>query len=364
MKEAEWEYDDQLSLFEIGTTLLRNRWRILAGMIVGASIAVIPVLRRPPYFASSASFVLRGSDVNRAGLASLAAQFGAALPTANQSQTPEFYAQLLKSRQLLSTVGHDTLAVAELGGRRATLFDLFEIEAPPRAREERAVLRFAGLVTTGVTRTTGIVQLTVSTPWPTVSATITQKLLDGVNAFNRQTKQGEAATERKFVEQQLAVATGELRAAEDGLEGFLRANKEYRSSAALTFTHDRLEREVMLKQQLYTQLMQSYQDVRIREVRDVPVIQIVEPPAVPSTPLARGRGKRALAGLLLGGFLVGLWVVVARQLTRRRGVGDAVVDEFFGSLGEAKRNLLPGFGRKRAALVDGSTVSTMANGDE
>src|SRR4051812_45624797 len=140
MTETEWAANTEISLFALGTTFLRNRWRIGRWALGGAAIATLFVVFRPAVYMASASFVPQGNDPGRSGLASLAGQFGVSLPSGTQSLSPDFYAKLLKSRVLLGQIARDTFVVQELGGRRIPFLDVFKIGGGlQKVREERGI---------------------------------------------------------------------------------------------------------------------------------------------------------------------------------------------------------------------------------
>lgn len=330
-----------VSLFTLGTTLLRNRWRLARWMTVGALIAALVVFLRPTLYVASASFIPEGVDVNRSGLASLAGQFGMQLPSVSGSQSPDFYAGLLKSRELLQRIARDTIAVPELGTNRLPLLQLLGVKgSSQKQREERAAILLGGLIKTSVTRSTGVVELEIGTRWPSVSLYIATRLLRELNEFNQRTRQGQAAAERKFVEGRLTVAEADLRAAEDRLQDFLRTNRQFNSSPELVFQRDRLQRSLTLRQEVYTSLTQALESARLREVRDTPVLTVIEQPSVPSLPQPRKRIIGLLFGLVLGGFAGALWIVISEAVARRRMAGDIEADEFVNALRQARRDSL------------------------
>src|SRR5438309_346456 len=95
------EDEEEVSLLAVATTLLRNRWRLLAGMLIGGAIAVY-LSWGVPLYAAKASFFPENAAASGSGLASIAGQFGVSIPaTGSQSLTPDFYAKLLKTRVLL-----------------------------------------------------------------------------------------------------------------------------------------------------------------------------------------------------------------------------------------------------------------------
>lgn len=341
MTEGVWQGGDEISLFALATTLLRNRWRVVRWMVIGAVLAALVVFTRPAAYRASASFVPQGQvDQSRSGLASLAGQFGVTIPTSNQSLSSDFYARLLKSRELLTRVVRDTLVVEEMGRKRVAFADMFDLRgATAKGREEQGVRLLAKIVSASVTKSTGVVDFSVATKWPSVSVSIAMSLIDGINEFNRRIRQEQAAAERKFVEGRLAVAAGDLRSAEDRLEDFLRNNRQFASSPDLSFQRDRLQRDVTLKQQVFTSLTQSYEEVRIREVRDTPVITVVESPAVPTVPEPRRRVVGLLTGLILGAFVGAFLALTSGGMARRREQGNADAEELAGTIGELKNEM-------------------------
>lgn len=352
MTEDIWRDHDDLSLFAVGTILLRNRWRIVRWMLVGGTLAALAAFTKPALYVASASFIPEGSEQSRSALAGLAGQFGVAFASANQSQSPDFYSTLLTSRVLLRPIVRDTFAVQERGGRRIALLDLFKIDGSSATRrEEEGVLQLQKIVKPSIVKTTGVVEVTVATQWRSVSLAIANDLLTEVNEYNQRTRQGRAAAERKFVEGRLALAGSDLRAAEDRLEDFLMTNRQFTSSPDLTFQRDRLQRDVTLKQQVFTSLTQSYEEVRIREVHDTPVISVVETPSVPTLPEPRGRLVRVLFGLIFGALFGAFIAFISGAIARRRQEGDPEADEFVSTLGEVKGKMLHRFGRMRRRTI-------------
>jgi len=187
----------------------------------------------------------------------------------------------------------------------------------------------------------------VTTPYPTLSQQIAQRLLTGVEEFNRRTRQGQASAERKFAEARLEVVSAELGNAERRLANFLNANRQIDRSPVLSFERGRLEREVSLRQSVYTSLAQMVEDARLREVRDSPVITIVDSPTLSVSPEPRRRAQTLILGLLVGG-LAGTVLAIARAGTQRRAsIGAPDTLELISALGEAREGVLRHFRRQQ-----------------
>src|SRR5688500_12338976 len=97
-----------ISVFTIGSFLLRHRGAILLWMVVIAAIAVTPLMLRKPQNTARGSFILHSGDAQASSLSSLAGQFGLVLPSASSTlQSPQFYADLVRTREFLSPIVTD-----------------------------------------------------------------------------------------------------------------------------------------------------------------------------------------------------------------------------------------------------------------
>ena len=71
----------------------------------------------------------------------------------------------------------------------------------------------------------------------------------------------------------------------------------------LAFQHDGLLREVALRQSVLTTLVQAYEQARVSEVRDTPVITVLQSPFFPPRHDPRQGVLTTLLGLILGGMM-------------------------------------------------------------
>lgn len=83
------------------------------------------------------------------------------------------------------------------------------------------------------------------------------------------------------------------------------------------FQQQRLQKELDLRQQVYTTLAQAYEQARIDAVRDTPVITIIEHPEG-SARSAGGVFRNGFLGVIFGAILALGMVVVSEYVTRHR----------------------------------------------
>lgn len=338
---------DEISLFALAATLVRARRRLFFWGLAGGLLMLALVFRKPALYQASTSFVPVGNDASRSSLSSLAGQFGLSFPSGGgQAFTPDFYVQLLRSRVLLEEVARDTFTVREQGGRRVAALDLFKTPGAGRAaREENFVEMLGRMVSVAPVKSTGIVRITVASEWPSVSEQIIKRLLRGIQEFNQRTRVDQAVAERRMVESQLAAKAAELRAAEDNLEQWLKSNRQWSTSPELVAQKERIERDLGFKVQVYTSLAQAYQDVRLKEVRDVPAITVVEPTLASTKALPRGRLRSIVLGIALGLVIGAALAIGAGVAAKLRRSGDPEVEQFIGELNTLKGQIARPFRR-------------------
>jgi uncharacterized protein involved in exopolysaccharide biosynthesis len=324
-----------ISPLRIATILLEGRRRLLWWTVVGAAGAAILSSAKSPRFEAYASFMPQNNDPMRSGLSTLAGQLGVSVSSGGVALSPAFYARLIESPNLLKNIARDTIGVAEMGGKRVALTELLGVSGDSRGdREERATSALSSMIRTTVTTATGVVETSVSTKWASVSLAIERALVDQINLFNTESRQGQAAAERKFIESRMRDAGAALRDAEDHLETFLKTNRQFETSAQLAFQRDRLQRDLILRQQVFTELVKSYEEVRIREVRDTPIITMIELPTVRRFAQPRWRTIYTLVGAILGACAAVIFTLVTESLRTRSASKDPEVIAFLGTLSD------------------------------
>lgn len=325
--ENRWA-DDEISLWEVLAVLVRRRGTIVLSTVAVAALAVAFTLLRSDRFTSSAAFRPQGSEASTSQLMALASQFGVSVPTgAAEEASPAFYAELLTSRQILSRLAGERFDVAGVGS--TTLADLLEIEKDTQELREEAVIDWLreSALSVSTARETGTVTVTVETKWADLSQAIASRLLEEVTEFNLNTRQSQAAAEREFISARVDSARAELLGAESELQSFLESNRQWDNSPLLSFQHDRLQREVTMKNSVLTTLLQSHEQARIQEVRDTPVITVLQAPFVPPGPDERRLLLAIALGVVLGG-MAGVVLAFVVEAFRRPAVGDPAREDF------------------------------------
>lgn len=358
------EETSDISLVRVLSVLLRHRRKLVLLPLAVAVVAIAVGFLLPQSWTTSAAFLPQSDQVQSPRLSSLAAQFGVSLPTGASGQSPQFYADLMQSEALLKEVVGSTYSYARGGSESDTvatdLVALYDVHAETRAASVvEAVERFRDDLSVSTRSETGLVRFSVQMPAPDLSQQVARRLVELVNEFNLQTRQTRASEERRFLEERLESAREDLLAAEDSLERFLENNRGYESSPTLRFAQQRLQRRVQLEQQVYTSLAQSYEEAKISEVRNTPVITVVEPPERPAKPDRRNLLMKAVFGGFLGLF-GGLFWGFGKEFTRTAREREPNDYDELRSLWDATRADLRSFTRWIRRRMPGLKASSPA----
>jgi uncharacterized protein involved in exopolysaccharide biosynthesis len=319
-----------VSLLSIVNMVLRNRYLVAGTVFFATSLVVLITLLWPRNYTAESSFMLQSRQNLPANLAGLASQFGVALPTGEANQSPAFYAELLQSREILSAVVDSPITLHEgVAVRKAALADWFKISGATAAlQREKTIKKLRKAVAASVSARTGVATLRVTTRNPELSERISERMLSWLNAFNLEKRQSQASAERRFTEARVEEARQQLREAEERLLVFTQRNRDTRSSPLFSLEQDRLSREVSMRQQIYTSLVQAYDRAKIEEVRDTPVITVLQAPEQPvrADPLYL---PIKLILTVIVALVVGIWFAMGREaLSPRRATPAAPQTEF------------------------------------
>jgi len=161
----------------------------------------------------------------------------------------------------------------------------------------------------------GAVRRVVDIHEPELAQQIGRQMMVELEKYNTQRRRLAITAERGFIEERVAEARSALTQAENNLERFHELNRQYRESPKLQIERERLDREVEMRQQLYTSLSNAYEKARIEEVRDIPAISIIEPPELPENPDTSYGMRNTLLGAIAG-LLVGIVLAFTRERMR------------------------------------------------
>jgi uncharacterized protein involved in exopolysaccharide biosynthesis len=345
---------DEVSLLELVNVLLK-RWKLVVGLpLAAAFVAGVISLIVPPKYTATATFVPEEGQSGMSlpgGLAGLAAQFGVAVPSSGATG-PAFYADVLQSRTLLDAVLLTRFPDprSDEAADSATLIDIIDVGGENTLdRLEKGRRALSDALNVSVDNETSVVSVAVETErYRATAAAVANRFVDLLGEFNTQTRQSNARVRRDFIEERMAQAELELVQAEEALEDFLESNRQFRGSPQLTFEYERLERQVTIKQEVFTTLRRSYEEARIQEVNDTPVITVIDRAVPPVRKSSPKRKLNVILAFIIGGVLSVVWAFGQEFVERAREREQAEVQELTSHWASMKSDLANLLRRRRS----------------
>ena len=160
-------------------------------------------------------------------------------------------------------------------------------------------------------RRTGLIQVNIEMESPNLAAEVANFIGSEIQSYIQKQNTVKAVKEKLFISGRLIVVKGELEKLEEDLKEFKERNRGYEVSPELFMIYSQKFREAEAKQQVYVTLQQQLELARISEVKQTPIINILDE-ARP--PVSKSRPNRAIISLLslLAGFLFGASISIIR----------------------------------------------------
>jgi uncharacterized protein involved in exopolysaccharide biosynthesis len=254
------------------------------------------------------------------GIGQLAGELGFSLPGVDPMSSPDFYAEVTRSRSLLERT---LLTYFPIPGAAtqppdsALLIDILKIEGEnPRKRMENGVEWLKDHSAATVDNKSSTINFEVELPDPVLAATVATRMIALLNDFNQQTRNLRARERRKFTEARTNAAQRDLDMAEESLRVFLTRNRQFETSPQLLFENQRLQRQVDLRQEVYQTLRREFEVARIDEVNNTPVLTVVDPAVPPARPSSPRPVRMSFVALVLG-FLLAITAAFVQEYLRR-----------------------------------------------
>lgn len=304
----------------VASMFLEYRGKLVGIPLAIAALTVTVILLLPLKYTTVVSFTPAPSDTPLSAIASLAGQVGVNLG-ADPTVTPDYYASVLTTRALLQPIVEGRYTVQDGdSARTATYIQFLEIDKGDSGKTVEEAIKTLRETTLDVAidRRSGIVAISAQTEWPELSLEIARRLLESLDRFNFESRQRQSVAERDFLGQRLDTARAELTAAEDRLVQFYEKNRSFQSDPALVAVQDRLQRDITLKTNVYSIVMQSFEQARMAAVNNTPSLLIVQQPQLALRFDRRNIALKAAAAFVAGFLGVLAWISLLAALGSAR----------------------------------------------
>lgn len=194
--------------------------------------------------------------------------------------TSELYPEILRSRRIKDALLQASYTFEQDEEQKQISLQEYFGETDP-ALLYRSLDRILGV---DVDNKTGMIHLALETEAPDLSRKVLSQYLTELENINRLKRNSKAADNARYLSEQLVVQTKELETAEDSLESFRLANRNWSqtSSPEIVKTDLRLRRQVEQKNTTVLYLSQEYEAAKFEAQKNTPILRVLDEPSLPS----------------------------------------------------------------------------------
>ena len=294
---------DSIDFMAIIQELVDARKLIVYTTAATTIIAVVLALVLPEKFSSSATLI-PGSQKSGGGgnLSQLAALAGVNIGGETGIMDAELYPTLITSESVLRSVIYTKYSSTQFADS-VNLVDYYEIEEETEAKQfESALKTMRDELKVSMDRKTKLITVELLTKEPNFSAQVVNKVVREIDEFITTKRMSSAGFQRQFVEDRLVEVATDLRSAEENLKSFREKNRAISTSPDLLLRQERLLRDVTINNTLFVELKKQYEISKIEEVKDTPIITVVDSARAAAFKTEPKRRNLVLIGLFLGFF--------------------------------------------------------------
>ncbi len=303
--------DSEFNFFSIASILIKKSNFIIYTIFIVAAITLAVLIMIPNKYSSTASILPTGAPDKFSDLKSLA---GLGSMSSLNENPSALFPPILRSLHIAKALLSNEYAFHVDGNiKKITLQEYFEEDDFDKLVEE-----LAKISSFSVDKKTEVIYLSVETEYPAMSQALVAKYLFELENYNLHKRRSKAKENELYLSKQLKVIKAELSIAEDNREKYQTDNSNWASSSnsEIIKTLSRLEREVEIKSSIYLFLTQEHESVKFDAQKDVPIIQILDSPSLPTQKSSPKRGLFLVLIVVIASFLLIFMIIVIESLKK------------------------------------------------
>ena len=251
------------------------------------SLFIVLFIVRPVYTSTAKVLPIADSGSSFSEMAGMASQLGLSMPMNFGNEIPwdEMFPEIIKSENLGQSILKEKFSTNKYGEAQ-TLSSIIEKEYKLKNKsiiflEKMIIHEFNEMIKVSKSRLSPIVTIELDFFEPQVAANILKKVIEVAGKTQVKIKLKQISEKRQFIEERISEVTRALKNAEINLKEFNESNRRVESSPSLKLEESRLEREVSLQTTLYMTLKSQFENVKIEEVEEAAMIEVIDGPIVP-----------------------------------------------------------------------------------
>ncbi len=303
----------QVDLVGIIKKLYKKKLLIVGTVLAVMILASIFILLKPNKYESHASILPSGKTDDMAAMKELVGLAGFA--AGNDNNSSRLFPTILRSDYIKNALIEREFVYRHDG-------EVFHRKLQDYFNEDNIdylKLAIDGILSIDMDKPTGVINVSVETKYPGLSQAILTEILVELDHFNMYKRRSSAKENVRYLERELKEKEAELRAAEDSMETYQMANRNWYNSTdpRLLKTIARMKQNIEVLLQTYKYLRTQYENARLEAQKDMPIVRILDSPTLPILKSGPHRAKTVLIAGMLAFLLTSLMVIMKDSVKQR-----------------------------------------------
>jgi uncharacterized protein involved in exopolysaccharide biosynthesis len=261
---------------EIISSLWSSRKQIAYFVGIATVLAIVISLLMPNSYRSAATLLPETEKSKLASLGGMSDLASLAGLSVGEGSLVKLYPKIILSESVLKNVIYAEYYSLEFKDS-VNLIQYWKIKGKtPELIYESTLKSLRAQLEVSMDNRTNFVSISIAMEEPQLSADVVNKVTSELDRFVRTKRTTNASEQRNWIQSRLVEVKKDLEKSENTLKEFRENNRRIIDSPQLLLEQERLIREVQINSTLYTELKKQFELVKIEEIKNIPIINILD----------------------------------------------------------------------------------------
>ena len=292
------------------------------------SFTYVKFIKSPSFLSWTTILLPEDQPASFGGLAGLASDLGVNIPGSRgpneDLSSPSFFPDLLKSRTFAEKILDKEFYTDEFGQKLSLLSILTHGNEQPRYSRDtlinKAIIVLKEKIVFSKELKSSIASISVIAHEAIFAKELAEVVLVELENLSRYYKSQRTNEKITFINERILSVNNDLTKSEQKLKEFKEKNRQV-SSPALQLEQERLERDLEIQKGVYLTLRQQLELVKIEQVQESSVVQVLDMPVVALGPFNINLKKTIMVSFV-GGIGLGLLLALIRSFINSNNVDE------------------------------------------
>tara|TARA_X000001036_G_C20633922_1_gene788286 strand:+ start:313 stop:1566 length:1254 start_codon:yes stop_codon:yes gene_type:complete len=303
--------EDLKKIILVAYKLFKEKYKVIISVTFAFMfISTIYVLFFAPIiFQSTVSIIPSGGNNKSNNISGVASQFGINIGSNNQSDigSTDLIPDLIKSRSLLYSLLNRKFDVYN-DGKKIPLLEYLNKEKKDflinkEVYKRKAAAKLSRMISINKNKKNDILKITVNMDHANLVYEVAMAVVEEIDKVQKRITLSRVKEKLSFISNRMENISIDLVGAEENLKKFRQNNRNILGSPSLLLEEDRLKRELISLERVYTTLKSQFEITRIEEIGSSKLIMILDEPEIPIMRLSPKRKSSVMTAGFFGFFI-------------------------------------------------------------